>query len=185
MKLSSLTNLFNVSNNTNREFWFGHTLILLATVLAVYLAASAGLKTAVEFELIKSDRDSFYMRSALLDEARDNAEQIETWVKEYRGGKARKFIGNPEFFKLDDYIWQTMKDNPGTFEIPSEVLTGVRRYYGLSENTLRHMTGKKPAADKADALLKATESFKSEVLPVLEKDIKKLQDKLEGMDIEL
>ena len=185
MKLSSLTNLFNVSNNTNREFWFGHTLILLATVLAVYLAASAGLKTAVEFELIKSDRDSFYMRSALLDEARDNAEQMETWVKEYRGGKARKFIGNPEFFKLDDYIWQTMKDNPGTFEIPSEVLTGVRRYYGLSENTLRHMTGKKPAADKADALLKATESFKSEVLPVLEKDIKKLQDKLEGMDIEL
>ena len=185
MKLSSLTNLFNVSNNTNREFWFGHTLILLATVLAVYLAASAGLKTAVEFELIKSDRDSFYMRSALLDEARDNAEQIETWVKEYRGGKARKFIGNPEFFKLDDYIWQTMKDNPGTFEIPSEVLTGVRRYYGLSENTLRHMTGKKPAADKADALLKATESFKSEVLPVLEKDIKKLRDKLEGMDIEL
>jgi hypothetical protein len=185
MKINQITSLLNVSNNSNREFWFGHILILMATVLAVYLAASAGLKTAVEFELIKSDRDSYYMRSALLDEASDNAEQMETWVKEYRGGKARKFIGNPEFFKLDDYIWQTMKDNPGTFEIPSEVLTGVRRYYGLSENTLRHMTGKKPAADKADALLEATETFKSEILPVLEKDIKKLRDKLESMDIEV
>ena len=157
----------------------------MATVLAVYLAASAGLKTAVEFELIKSDRDSYYMRSALLDEASDNAEQMETWVKEYRGGKARKFIGNAEFFKLDDFVWETMKDNPGTFEIPSEVLTGVRRYYSQFENTLRYMTAKKPAADKADAMLDATGAFKSDILPLLEKDIKKLRDKLEGRDIEL
>ena len=121
MRVGNLFGFLNVTGSSNREFWFGHILILLATVFAVYLAASAGLKTAVEFELIKSDRDSYYMRSALLDEVRDNAEQMQRWGKEYRGGKARKFIGNPEDFKLDDYIWQTMKDSSGTFEIPSSL----------------------------------------------------------------
>ena len=185
MKTDKITNLLNVSGNSNREFWFGHALILLATVLAVYLAASAGLKTAVEFELIKSDRDSYYMRSALLDEVRDNTQRMEQWGKEYRGGKARKFIGNPADFKLDDFIWQTMKDNPGTFEIPSEVLTGVRRYYRLSENTLRHMTAKKAAAKHVDAMLEATGVFNGDIIPVLENDIEKLRKKLEDADIEV
>ena len=176
---------FNVSGNSNREFWFGHIIILLATVAGVYLAASAGLKTAVEFELIKSDRDSYYMRSALLDEVTDNATQMETWGKEYRGGQARKFIGNPADFKLDNFIWQTMKDSPGTFEIPSEILTGIRRYYRESDNTLRHMTAKKPAAKQVDEMLKKTETFNAEVIPLLETDIQNLRKKLEALSIEL
>ena len=185
MKKDNVTGFFNISGNSNREFWFGHALILLATVMAVYLAASAGLQSAVEFELIKSDRDSYYMRSALLDEVKDNTQQMEQWGKEYRGGKARKFIGNSEDYKLDDFIWQTMKDTPSTFEIPSPILTGIRRYYRLSEYTLRHMTAKKPAADKVDLMLEATAAFNKDVMPLLETDIQNLGRKLGSLDIKL
>jgi hypothetical protein len=175
----------NVSSNSNREFWFGHALVLVATVFSVYLAASAGLKSTIEFELIKSDRDSYYMRSALLDEVKDNAQQMQQWGSEYRSGNARKFIGNEADFTLDDYIWQTMQGNPGTFQIPSDILTGIRRYYRLSENTLRYMAAVKPAADRVDAMLEATKGFNKELVPLLEKDIAKLRLKLDELKIAL
>ena len=180
-----ITKLFNVSGDKNREFWFSHLIVFAATVFGVYLAASAGLKTAVEFELIKSDRDSYYMRAAFLDELKDNADKMENWGKEYRGGNARKFIGNPADFKLDDFIWLTMRDNPGTFEIPGEILTGVRRYYSAAQATLRKMTGKKPAAKEVDEILTETESFRQDTIVKLEEDVAKLRAKLEDMDIPL
>jgi hypothetical protein len=43
----------SVDGNEDLKFWVSHLIILLATVLGVYLAASAGLKSAVQFELIK------------------------------------------------------------------------------------------------------------------------------------
>ena len=181
----AIFDFFNATKNKNREFWFSHLVVLVSTVLGVYLAASAGLKTAIEFELIKSDRDSYYMRAAFLDELRDNADKMESWGKEYRGGKARKFIGNPDDFKLDDFIWLTMRDNPGTFEIPGEILTGVRRYYSSAQTTLRKMTGKKPAAKEVDDMLGATETFRKDTIIKLEEDVAKLRTKLEGIDIPL
>ena len=66
----------NVSKSKTTEFWVSHLIIFAGTIIGVYLAASAGLKVAIQFELIKSDRDSYYMRSALLDELKDNTDTI-------------------------------------------------------------------------------------------------------------
>lgn len=178
--MSKLTvfNIFNVTSSRNREFWYGHLVVLIATVLAVYLAASTGLKTAIEFELIKGDRDGYYMRTALLAEVNDNVEKMESWGKEYRGGQARKFMGQPEDFQLDNFIWMAMRDNPATFEVPGDILTGIRRYYAESNTTLRKMTSKKAAANEVDSFLKSSEVFKSTIVPKLEKDAEGLLGKL-------
>lgn len=177
-------NVFDVTGSKNREFWFGHLVVLIATVMAVYLAASAGLKTAIEFELVKSDRDSYYMRTALLDEVKDNVQSLDTWGKEYRGGNARKFMNHPDDFKMDYFIWNTMKYNPGTFEIPGDILTGVRRYYRDADATLRKMTSKAPAAATVDQMLATNEAFKNETLQKLEANIAALRSKLAKHGIE-
>lgn len=105
--MRNLKNLFDLKDRDNAKFWVSHLIVLFGTVLAVYLAASAGLKTAVQFEVVKSDRDSYYMRSALLDELSDNLDKIQKWGEEYKGGNARKFIGKP-----DDFVLVLMSGKP-------------------------------------------------------------------------
>ena len=174
--------ILDVSKNKTTEFWVSHIIILAGTIIGVYLAASAGLKVAIQFELIKSDRNSFYMRSALLDELKDNTATITTWGTEYRGGKAGKFIGKPKDFKLDTYVWTSMKDNPSTFEIPSEILTKIRRYYRDMDVGLSKMTSRGAAANDVDLMLKQTVNFQS-TLTQLEKNIAKLKTRLKALDL--
>jgi len=177
-------NVFDVTHDKNREFWFGHLIVLTATIVGVYLAASAGLKTAIDFELIKSDRDSYYMRTALLEEVRDNVNNLESWSESYRGGQARLFMGKPDDYKLDQFIWLAMRDSPGTFEIPGEILTGIRRYYREADNTLRQMTSKQPAAKQVDAFFANSQTFKGTIMPALEKDIAELKARLDKHGIQ-
>lgn len=177
--------VLNVSKNKTTEFWVSHLIILAGTIIGVYLAASAGLKVAIQFELIKSDRDSYYMRSALLDELKDNTDTIHKWGTEYRGGKAMKFIGKPKDFKLDTYVWTTMQDNTGTFEIPSEILTSVRRYYRDVNIGLSKMTSREPAAKDVDLMLEQTKKMKVTTLILLKKDIEGLKQRLEALDVPL
>ena len=177
--------IFSV-NSKNKEFWFGHLVVLVATVMAVYLAASAGLKSAVEFELIKSDRDSYYMRAALLAEVQDNVQTFEQWGAEYRSGKANKFSGkSTDTFRLDDYVWVAMQDSDGTFEIPSDILTGIRRYYSATQATLAKMTSRGAAAKEVTQMLAESETFKAGTVSALEADVNALKAKLTQMDIDL
>ena len=181
--MSFLNHLFSVSTSKDREFWFSHAIILAATIAGVYLAASAGLKSAVQFELIKSDRDSYYMRSALLEELTDNLDSIESWGMEYQSGKAGKFMGKPDDFKLDTYVWTTMKESPATFEIPSEILTSIRRYYRDTDVALSKMTSKKGAADEVDVMLERSKEIRSNTLNLLETNIESLKSRLQKLGV--
>lgn len=181
--MRALRRIINVSGSDDIKFWVSHLIILLGTVLGVYLAASAGLKTAIQFDLIRSDRESYYMRSAMRDELVDNIEKVEKWGNDYRGGNAKKYIGNPEAFKLDDYVWITMQEAQGTFEIPSDILTSVRRYYVNTSIYLLKMTSKDGAAEQVDNMLNETKKIKSETLQLLEADVEKLAARLERVGI--
>ena len=183
--MRNLKNSLDLREKENTKFWISHLVVLFGTVLGVYLAASAGLQTAVQFELIKSDRDSYYMRSALLDELGDNMDKVQQWGGEYRNGNARKFIGRPDDFILDTYVWKTMQDSPGTFEIPSKILTQVRRYYTNTEINLRKMTGKGPAADQVNTMLEETETMRTGAIPLLKQDLQQLVEKLEKAGVTL
>ena len=171
-------NILNVKDSKNKEFWFSHFIILLATVVAVYLAASAGLKAAVSFEVIKSDKDSYYMRTALLSEVEENAKNMDSWAKSYTSGNAGDFWRNPEDYKLDTYVWTAMTQQPSVFEIPSTILTDIRRYYAKANNTLSKMTAKKAAHKEAKALIIESKTLKEKTLEALKLNIKQLEDKL-------
>lgn len=181
--MHNIKTLLDLKDRENAKFWISHAIVLIGTVIAVYLAASAGLKSAVQFELIKSDRDSYYMRSALLDELNDNLEKAQQWGEEYKGGNARKFIDKPKDFALDAYVWKTMQDSPATFEIPSEILTQIRRYYTDTEISLRKMTGKDPAAEQVTAMLEKTNTVRVKTIPLLEQNLQQLEDKLKRFGI--
>lgn len=183
--MANVKKALDVTNSKNTEFWISHVIILAGTIIGVYLAASAGLKVAIQFELIKSDRDSYYMRSALLDELKDNTDTINKWGTEYRGGKARKFIGKPKDFKLDTYVWTTMQDNTGTFEIPSVILTNVRRYYRDVNIGLSKMTSRNPAAKDVDLMLEQTKTMNETTLVLLKEDIKELKKRLTALEVPL
>lgn len=183
--MGSMRKIADIDGNENLKFWVSHLIILLATVMGVYLAASAGLKSAVQFELIKSDRDSYYMRSALLDELNDNIQNIQGWGAEYEGGGASKFIGHAGEFNLDTYVWTTMQEAAGTFEIPSKVLTGIRRYYTNTDINLNKMTSNDGAAEQVRNMLEQTEALANNVLPFLKQDIENLASKLDKAGIDL
>lgn len=157
------------------EFWLSHMIVLVGTVLGVYLAASAGLKSAVQFELIKSDRDSFYLQSSLRDEISDNLKTMTEWGTAYRSGKAGQFRKKRDEYQLNLYVWETMRFQGGTFEVPSAVLSATRRYYQTANNTLDKMASGKPAAKEVAALLEETKRMQAEVLPQLEAELEKLK----------
>lgn len=103
---------------------------------------------------------------------------------DYRGGNAKTYIGNPEAFKLDNHVWTTMQEAQGTFEIPSNILTSVRRYYVNTSVYLLNMTSKDGAAVQVDNMLNETRKIKSETLPLLEADVDNLAAKLQRVGIE-
>lgn len=176
-------NLLNVDENRTKEFWFSHILIMIATVIAVYLAASAGLKSAVSFELIKSDKDSYYMRTALLSELEENLKNMEKWGQSYRSGNAGDFWRNPDDYKLSFYVWEAAKEQAIIFEIPSNILTPIRQYYSQSTQVLSKMTSKKAAANEVDKLLILTKSVKEKTVSQLETNIVNLEKKLKEYDV--
>jgi len=63
-----LRKAIQVENSKRAEFWMSHLLIIIGTILGVYLAASVGFEKAIEYELVKSDKDSYYLRSAMQQE---------------------------------------------------------------------------------------------------------------------
>ena len=117
--MSLITDLLNVSESSNRAFWFRHLLLLITTVIVVYFVTSLGLKSVIKSELSRSGHEtSSYKHGALLDEIRDNAQQMQRWGEEYQNGDTEKFLGNSVDFKLDDYTWQAMKSSPKLLSFP-------------------------------------------------------------------
>lgn len=80
---------FMVKDQGNKEFWFGQTFVLLATVLGVYLASMEGFKLALKFERLSNERDSYYLQTALYNELQDNIQLTESLIAEYDDEKKR------------------------------------------------------------------------------------------------
>ena len=177
---------FQVENSKRAEFWMSHLLVIIGTVVGVYLAASIGFEKAIEYEVVKSDKDSYYLRSAMKQELIDNLDNIDGWSNDFLSGHAGSYIGKPELYQLEDFVWKTMQESPGTFEIPNEILTGVRRYYAHTRNNLDKMTRKNYAAhDDVKAMQAESLKIRKELLPLLQNDIEKLKTKVERYGIEL
>jgi len=53
------------SDLINPAYWIGHAFAITATVFGVYLAASLGFKKAVELEILRADRGTYYVAQSL------------------------------------------------------------------------------------------------------------------------
>jgi hypothetical protein len=179
MAVPRALSIFKVRNEGNLEFWVSNLVIVLSTVLGVYLAAQAGYRTALDFELARTERESFYMRRALLDELKDNLTQADEISKNMAENGWRFKNSDPEVFKLQGYVWETMKQQSTTFQIPSEVLTGVRRYYDRSGAYAKALgVGQGTAIEAANSWMKDTQDVREKVVPAMERDIAQLKEKL-------
>lgn len=176
----------NSESQPRFEFWMSHLLVMLGTIIGVYLAATLGFNKAIEYELVKSDKDSYYLRSAMREELKDNLDNIDVWSKDFLSGQARNYIGKAENYQLEDFVWKTMQDSPSTFEIPNKILTGVRRFYANTRNNLDKMTRKNYAAH-GDVKTMQAEAIKIQevLMPLIEKDIQQLKTKVESYGIDL
>ncbi len=173
-------------NSSKFEFWVSHFLVMMATIIGVYLAATLGFEKAIEYELVKSDKDSYYLRSAMQQELIDNLENVEFWSKDFLSGNARNYIGRQDHYQLENFAWKTMQFSPSTFEIPSEILTGIRRFYTNTTNNLDKMTRKNYAASlDVKAMQAEAVKVRKELLPLIEEDIQKLKTKVEKYGIDL
>lgn len=167
------------------EMSINNLFIIIGTVLGVYLAAQSGFEKAIEFELARSDRDSYYLRKAFMDEFVDNLDMIERWGTEFTGGGARKFIGHPEKYKLNTFVWETMKRSSDTFEIPTQILSKTRRYYLNTNLYLTKMTDIRPERKAVDTMIAETRDTRKGVLPLMERDLQLLEEKLRKYRIEV
>jgi hypothetical protein len=172
--------IFKVRDQGNAEFWVSNLIIVLSTVLGVFLAAQAGYRTAIDFELTRGDREGYYMRRALLDEVKDNLDQADQWSKWMIENGWRARDGNPDAYKLQSYVWETMKQQAITFQLAPAVLTGLRRYYdNAGTHALNLARGQGTAVDAAKAFIEDTKKVREETLPAMEKDIATLKSRLE------
>jgi hypothetical protein len=202
-RLLQVFNIFKVRDEGNAEFWISNVVIMASTILGVYLAASAGYRTALDFEVARSERDGYYMRRALLDEVKDNLDAVDGWTKDFekalrttisesyflpgdswvtywsdKGGWSNSHM-KPDQLHMTTYVWETMKQQTITFQLTPEILSAVRRYYDAMDGNMKDMVSEDwKAARAAKAILEDTKRMREEILPVFEKDIAKLHNSL-------
>jgi hypothetical protein len=183
-----MKDIINIERDSTKEFWYSHIIILIGTVAAVYLAAQAGLSTAITYEEIQSNQNAYYMQSSMLDELKDNIKYTNTISSEFLDDKRGKYLGHKGEYQIDTYIWQTMKFSPDTFEIPSSTLTSVRRYYQHADVAIGKMTARSATRwtnDSATAILAEGKKLEKELFPAIEKDLQILKEKLLKYDIKV
>jgi hypothetical protein len=220
MHLLQIFRIFKVRESGNAEFWISNLVIMASTVLGVYLAALAGYKTALEFEVTRGERDGYYMRRALVDELKDNLAAVKTWGEEFQAhldenGLIQRHLqelqqgadpamvadgqswvawwqaatafrhtdinNNPSELKLVTFTWDTLKQQSSTFQLPSEYISAVRRYYGSIESNMQDVSTRKnieKTMHAAVAIWQDTRRMRQDVLPALEKDITEVRASL-------
>ena len=178
--------LLKVREKDNLEFWVAQLVVIVATVLGVYLAAQAGFAKAVQFEQVIGDRDGYHLRSALIEELRDNLDQADQWGKAFTGGQAQSFFVPGARFELQTFVWDAMRFSKENSQTHDAGLTGVRRFYHDAEANLQRMTqADRNARPAAEALLAQVERARQTVLPLLEKDRDALKARLQAAGIAL
>jgi hypothetical protein len=189
---------------------------VISTVLGVYLASRSAYRNTV----IRSERDGYFMRAALLDELKENiaavdgwsadfqahldrnpairahAEELNesadpeivrsghAWVAWWKAGSAFRLTDindNPPVLTLSTFIWDAMKQQSTTFQLPTNFLSEVRSYYrGISSSmpmvsTRNNLSRQQNAAV---AIWQETRHMREIVVPAFEKKMKILRTEL-------
>lgn len=167
-----------------REFWIGQMLVILSTIMGVYLAAHEGFKVAIDFEMVRSDIDGYYLRKSMRDELKDNIQNVKEFAHYYRDPQHTYREGDGHKPALSLYVWGAMLYNPETTEIPSHILTAVRRYYTRSEQLLEGFK-RGTQVPYSEKLLEETLLIESETLKMIDEDLVGLQESIKSYDVDI
>lgn len=172
----------------NWEFWIGNLFVVFSTVLGVYLAAHAALETAIEFEAVRADRDSYYVRTSLHNELNQNISVYEKIIDNYRNGKGGyhkkdQWTKHPEYF-----VWESLKSSPALLTTPPEILAGVTEFYKYSEIVMEKFSTRGPTNDTiymANQFDEKIIEFKAGAMQLLERNLATLKQEMKEHKIDL
>jgi len=124
-----------MSELRSASFWVGHIVVIFATMLGVYLAATAGFKQALKLDLLQSDRGTYYVSESLHQELVFNNENMQFYLDGLKG-KSNVFNEHIEGIKLNNFIFNAAQESDSTFEIAPDLLSEVSQYYFTVGNAL-------------------------------------------------
>jgi len=189
-RLTQALKIFRVRETGNLEFWISHAVVLLSTVLGVYLAALAGYKTAIEFEAVRTDRDGYYLRRALLDETKQNLDwgdkMAQAALADAREGGAHFNMGRQT---AQTFVWETMKQQSATLQLPPDTLAAIREYYADVDGHVKAITKPMTPSDfrvkEAMAWQTETKKVRDAAVRTLERDLAEMRTELTAKGIKL
>ncbi len=171
-------------DKNNAEFWISHALIIGSTVLGVYLAAAAGYRVGMELQTARSDRESYYLQLALLAEVNDNLRQVEDWSEHYVSVSRGQFVGRPEQYRLETFVWDATARSDVAFQLPPEALTGIRRLYRQISGELARLTDDTLSTEPDLHRIRGNlADARATILPALTSSIDQLRLRLERTDV--
>jgi len=166
----------------NPEFIFSQVCMIGATIAGVYLASSQGLKAAIEFQLVESDRSSYYQQTAIAHEFRSNTEELERYIDLWQ--KPNTVVVEGYLPSFDTFIWQASTESEGTFEISPPLLLGMVEFHREVSGAIGSRLDRKISREEMmDALLAQRDKMRGDVLPGLEASRDALRAKLDRYDI--
>jgi len=172
----------NKSTLINPAYWIGHTFAIIATILGVYLAASLGFNKAVDLELLRADRGTYYVAQSLLSQTESNLEHFEEYIEKSKTtNRTKDIIGG---MHLNDYVIESAKFSESTFELDPQVLTEVSQFYSNVRNAFEKYYPEKPDT-LMHVIKKETAKMKDGPLQRLEEHVKELKElcKRKGLDL--
>ncbi len=181
MRVKRLAGMHKVVGGLTREFWVGHLLVMISTVLGVYLAAHSGLKTAVKFDALSSDRDNYYLRANLRDEVRYNITIAEKFIVTINKIGSFHRSNYPSF---QTYVLETMKEQSNTLKTPNVILNGTLQYYDRIDYLLdKKRSGGINVLLLAKKLRKEIDKYNRNVMTKLDKNLLDLKKRLDDNNV--
>lgn len=159
------------------SFWISQMVIIIATVAGVFLAASQGLKQAIQFDSIRSEQNNYYLRKSLQNELADNV----GYIREYQE-KVKQRVVKPAL-NLETFVWTSMTYSSTSLETPSNMLREAQKFYHQAEEIMANphfndVNRAKGLGDLADHVEKA-------VLPLFEENLDRLGRALKAKGIDV
>lgn len=169
----------DISDIRSLGFWISNALMVIATILGVYLAASEGFKKALLFRQVEEREHTYDLLTALRAEIALNRKVVGAVTEKGLAELPQSWEEPPV---IQRYIWQTMQNVPETFRAPPEALNGIALYYAsLDEhlpaafNDRAHRTTQYAAFKK---LAEANAAFDAGVIVPIDAKMARLHDTL-------
>ncbi len=124
-----------MSELRSASYWVGHGVMILATVIGVFLAATVGFKQALKLDLLQADRGTYYVSESLFQELQFNDQNMQKYIKGLEG-KSLVFNEHIEGIKLNSFMFSAAEESESVFEIVPDLLSEVSQYYFNVGNAL-------------------------------------------------